>query len=69
MTYLKTSCTSKYQLKLGKCFECFTLDMRVYVGSAMKYNINSCQKAWTGHMACKQKCKQKMAWSHIKAKG
>jgi hypothetical protein len=24
--------TSKYQMKFGKCFECFTLGMRVYVG-------------------------------------
>jgi hypothetical protein len=30
-TYLKISCTSKYQLKFGKCFECFILHMRVYV--------------------------------------
>jgi hypothetical protein len=37
--------------------------------SAMKFMNNSCQRAWTKHMACKQKCKQKMAWSHIKPKG
>jgi hypothetical protein len=30
MAYLKTSYTYKYWLKLGKCFECFTLDMKVY---------------------------------------
>jgi len=35
----------------------------------MKYRNNSCQKAWTRHMACKTKCKQKMAWSHIRPKG
>jgi hypothetical protein len=32
ITYLKISCTSKYQLKFGKCFEYFVLDMKVYVG-------------------------------------
>ncbi len=31
-TYLKIFYTSKYQLKPGKCFECFTLNMKVYVG-------------------------------------
>jgi hypothetical protein len=37
--------------------------------SGMKYRNNSCQRAWIGHMACKKKCKQKMAWSHIRPKG
>jgi hypothetical protein len=36
-TYLKTSCTSEYQLKLEKCFKCFTLDMKIYVG--MQWSI------------------------------
>jgi len=37
MTYLKISCTSKYQLKFGKCFECFIVEMKVYVG--VQWNI------------------------------
>jgi hypothetical protein len=35
--YLMTSSTSKYQLKPRKCFKCFTLDMKVYVG--VEWNI------------------------------
>jgi hypothetical protein len=32
-------CTSKYQLKLGKCFECFILAMKVYVGEQWSIGI------------------------------
>jgi hypothetical protein len=32
ITYLKINFTSKYQLKLRKCFECFTFELKVYVG-------------------------------------
>jgi hypothetical protein len=56
-TYLKINCTSKYQLKLGKCFECFTFEMKVYV---MKYRNNRCLKAWNGHMSCIKMQKKKM---------
>jgi hypothetical protein len=65
-TYLKINCTSKYQLKLGKCFECFTFEMKVYV---MKYRNNRCLKAWNGHMSCIKMQKKKNARSHIRPKG
>jgi hypothetical protein len=48
-TNLKINCTSKYQLKLGKCFECFKLEMKVYVG--MQWCIGILDARRHEHMA------------------
>jgi hypothetical protein len=63
-----TSYISKYQLKHGKCFECFTLDMTVYVGVQWNIKIIVVRghelDTWHGN-----KNANKKVWSHIRPKG